>query len=370
MSKKAYKFILSPNKTHTAILAQTFGNVRFVWNTWTTIFNSPKLSDPSTNKSILKIYPTTTQLRNLHPFLQLSSAATLQQKYRDFIQFQKQYFNKSRKKKLGKPKFKKRKDHQSFRLPAQKFKLDQINSKIYLEKIGWIHYHKSNLLIPETSELISATVSKDKCDTYYASVLVEESIPHKPKTRKSVGIDVGISHFCTLSNGIKIENPKYFRESQSKIKKVQRSLSRKIKGSKRYNKNKLKLSKLHRKVKRRRDLFQHTVSLKLVNEFDNIYLETLNLQGMMKNHKLAGAIGDVGWYDFMRKVEYKGEWYGKCVKRIGRFEPSSKRCSFCGTVRERMGLGEREWVCEFCEFKHDRDVNAAINILEYGNKLK
>jgi putative transposase len=206
-----------------------------------------------------------------------------------------------------------------------------------------------------------ATISKTSTGKYFASILVETIttvLPKKPITQENtIGIDLGLKEFLITSLGTKIENPKFLKKSLSKLKYIQRKYSKK-KG----RKTKYKLQKLHEKVSLQRKDFLHKVSSNLVNNHDSIALETLKVKNMIKNPNLAQSISDASWSTFVDMLEYKANWYGTNIIRIGTFEPSSKMCSNCGTINKELKLSEREWCCENCYSCHDRDVNASINI--------
>ena len=182
----------------------------------------------------------------------------------------------------------------------------------------------------------------------------------------TIGVDVGIKDFAVLSNGEKVKNPKYLKTSLTTLKVLQRQVSRKVKGSHRRQKAIKRLAKLHEKVTNQRNDFQHKLSSKLTSENQAISLENLNVKGMVKNHCLAQAISDAAWSSFVTKIEYKAEWFGKTVLRIGRFEPSSRICNNCGFYKNDLTLKVREWVCPVCGTNHDRDINAAINIKKFS----
>jgi putative transposase len=298
-------------------------------------------------------------------FLKEVSAATLQQKHRDFIEFKKQYFNKKRKTKLGRPSFKKKSNRQSFRLPNQKFTLDQEKSLVRLEKIGFVKIVLDRV-IPEEVNFRSIIVSKTPTGKYFVSILVQQELNPIPSSGKVVGIDLGLKDLFILSNGQVINNPKWFRDNQSELKKHQKHLSRKTKGSNRYNRHRIKVAKVHEDIVNSRTYFLHNISTAIVREFDIVVLEDLNVSGMLKNHKLAKSISDASWSTFVSMLEYKCDWYGKMLVKIDRFFPSSKTCSSCGHKEEKMPLSVREWICPSCGSKHDRDLNASINILKEG----
>lgn len=354
----AYKYRLYPNKTQQISLNKTMGSVRFYWNQQVATF---KAYDKETNPK--PEFKTSTKLRNEIEWMKEVSAAAIQQKEIDFKEYKKQLFSKSRKKKIGFPSFKKKNNRQSFRLPNQKFKV--IGNKIQLEKIGKVKMVVDREL-PE-GKLMSVTVSKNPSGQYFASILIETEINYKPITNKEVGIDLGIKTFSTQSDGVEISNPKFLRKNQAKLHRMQQHLSRKQKGSNRRNRCRVKIARLYQKVTNQRDWFLHNYSTSLINNYDRIYIEDLNVSGMVKNHCLAGAISDVGWSKFITMLTYKAEWYGKDVVKVNRFYPSSKTCE-CGVRNDNLKLSDREWVCEACGLVNQRDLLAANNILKEGRR--
>lgn len=358
---KAYKYYLVPNVKQSIVLNKTFGCVRYFWNKQVEAFNS---YDKENNPSV--VFKTSTEIRKENEWMKEVSAAAIQQKEIDFKEFKKQHFSKGRKNKIGRPSFKKRNGNNSFRLPNQKFAI--LQRYIRLERIGKVKFVEDRPL-PENCKLMSVTVSKDACGQYYASVLVETEIKQFEKTKKTVGIDVGIKEFATLSDGTIINNPHYFRDSQTKLRKAQRCLSKKKKRSTRYKKCKLKVAKIHKKIANQRDYFLHNVSTKIVKQFDVISIEDLNVAGMVKNRKLAKSISDVSFSKFFSMLQYKANWYGKELVKIPRFAPSSKTCSKCGNVKQELKLSERTYHCDVCGHEQDRDLNASLNINRIGVEM-
>ena len=353
---KAYKYRLVPNVKQSILLSKTMGSVRYFWNKQVEVFNTyDKESNPKPT------FKTSTEFRNEIKWLQEVSAAAIQQKEIDFKMFRKQFFSKSRKERLGRPKFKKRNEKNSFRLPNQKFSINQ--NKIKLEKIGYVKYVQDREL--PSGNLMSVTISKDSTGKYFASVLIETNIEQKQKTGLSIGIDVGLKEFATLSDGKVIANPKYFRNSQAELRKAQKRLNRKKKGSFRYTKCKIKVARIHKKIANQRNHFLHIVSSKIVNDYDLISIEDLNVKGMVKNRKLSKSISDASFSMFFSMLKYKCEWYGKELVKIDRFAPSSKTCSNCGSVKTELKLSERVYKCK-CGFEMDRDLNASKNINAMG----
>lgn len=354
---KSYKYRLLPNKTQEGLLIKTFGCARYVWNRNVATFNS---YDKETNPN--PIFKTSTELRSEMEWMKEVSAAAIQQKEIDFKEFKKQRFSKSRKKSIGNPCFKSKSNKQSFRLPNQKFSVN--GNKIRLEKIGHVKFAIDRLL-PQ-GKLMSVTVSKNPSGEYYASILIETEIQKLNKTNKSVGIDVGLKEFATTSDNISISNPRYFRESQSKLRTLQKHLSRKKKGSNRRKLAAKKVAKLHQTIRNQREYFLHKHSTNLVRNYDVIVVEDLNVYRMIKNRKLAKSISDVSWAKFFSMLQYKSDWYGKTLIKINRFEPTSKKCSNCGWIKHDLTLKDRTFECQSCSLSIDRDLNAALNIKSVG----
>lgn len=360
MTLRAYKYRIYPNSIQETLLNKTFGCVRFVWNKLVENFNnwSPDTESSKINEKILKDDPNYIWLNDV-------SAASLQQKRMDFDETKKQFFNKKRKVKLGRPKFKKKGNRESYRLPNQKFSFNQEESTIRLEKIGFVKVVVDRHISPGANYR-SVTVSKTPTGKYYVSILVDEHIELKPTTGHKIGIDLGLKDLFILSDGQVVDNPRWFRENQSKLKKAQQHLSRKTKGSNRYKKQRIKVAQVHEDIKNQRTNFLHEISTALVTHYDVICIEDLNVKGMVKNHKLAKAIQDASWSSFVSMLEYKCNWYGKTLVKIDRWYPSSKTCSSCGYKLDTLDLGTREWTCPDCGNHHDRDLNAARNILQKG----
>lgn len=356
---KAYKFRIYPNVEQQSKLNQTFGCARVVWNRLVANFNAygtPEYQDRFSEKEI-KADPELFFLKDV-------SAASLQQKRMDFDETKSQFFNKQRKVKLGRMKFKKKTGKQSYRLPNQKFKLDQEGKTIRLEKIGFVPVVLDRV-VPLDADYRSVTVSKTPTGKYFVSILVKINVNCLPLTGKSVGIDLGLKDLFILSNGDVVSNPRWFRKNQTKLAKAQRHLSRKKKGSSRYNKQRVKVAKVHETIVNQRNYFIHNMTTSLVKKFDIIATEDLNVAALKKTN-LGKSVSDAGWSEFVRQLDYKCLWYGKTFVKIDRFYPSSQICSCCGHKDGKKALDIREWVCSNCGTNHDRDLNAAVNILVKG----
>lgn len=355
---KSYKYRIYPNKTQEVLLHKSFGCVRYFWNYLTDVFNS---YDDKYNPK--PEYKTSTEFRKEHEFLTEVSASILQQKENDFQQFKKQYFSKNRKLKISRPKFKSKNDNQSFRLPNQKFKI--VDKKIQLEKIGKVRIVLDREL-PIDCKFMSVTISKNKIGQYYASILVEQEIQHLSKTTKEVGIDVGVKTFLTQSDGIVVSNLRLFSKNQTKLKRLQQHFSRKKKGSRRREKCRKKIAKLYQKINNQKEHFLHNESLRIVKNYDYIYIEDLDIKSMIESKQMAKEISDVSWSKFFNYLAYKSEWYGKTLHKVDRYYPSSKTCNDCGNINTELKLSDREWVCKSCGVLQDRDFNASKNILKQG----
>jgi len=359
---KAFKYRIYPNKEQEKHLLQNFGCVRFVWNQLVANFNSFSKEGPNRpmNEKILKD-------NELYPWLKEAISYALQQKRMDFDELKKQFFSKTRKVKLGRPKFKRRGGNESFRIPAASMYLenfDQIkDGHIKLPKMSPM---KIIIDRPFTGKPKNVTVSKNASGQYFVSILVEEDIELKQNIGRSIGIDLGLKDLLILSDGTKVSNPRWFRENQSKLKRAQQHLSRKIKGSNRYNRQKIKVAKIYRDVTNQRKFVYHNLSSWLVDNYDTICTENLKVKNMVKNRSLAKSIQDASWSTFISMLDYKSRWYGRTFHKIDTWFPSSKTCSCCGHKMETMDLSVREWTCPSCNTHHDRDLNAATNILNEG----
>ncbi len=356
-----------PTKTQELVLSQSFGNSRFIWNYYTSIFLNKDLTT--------KIYPTVKELKEIHgfDFLKLSSSCCQQQTIRHFQSTLKQFFNKNRKSKIGKPKFKKKgisKDSISF---SGSGIYTNKNNEIRLVGLGKLKLRgEIDLNSLDRDKIKSITISKDKCNHYYASVCYEVEIKYEERDfklkdkSKSIGLDLGLTHFLINSQGKKIDNPKFLKQELEKLKFLDRCLSRKTKNSNSYKKCKLKRAKLFKKITDKRNYFFHCVSKNLIKNFDFIYVEDLSIKNMIKNRKLSRAIADVSWSRFISILSYKCDWNGVKLHKINKWFASSKTCSNCDYQIDNLDLSIREWVCSDCETNHDRDINAALNILKRG----
>lgn len=359
---KAYKYKLEPTTEQKILLEKHIGSCRYIYN-WALSLKVKSYEETGKSISQFDINKRITSLKVENKWLSEVNSQSLQGMTRNL----ESAFTKFFREKKGFPKFKsKRNPVQAFPVPQHYF-VNFETCTVKLPKIGEI---KAKLHRNFTGELKTATVSKTCTGKYFISILVEnnEEFPTKQVFSESttIGVDVGIKDFAVLSTGEKVENPKYLKNSLKRLKVLQRRVSRKQKGSKNRAKAKQRLAVLHEKITNQRNDFQNKLSFKLVSENQAIALETLNVKGMQKNHHLAQAIGDSAWSSFITKLEYKAEWLGKTILRIGQFEPSSKLCSVCGFHNSELTLKDREWICPDCKTKHDRDINAAINVKKFA----
>jgi putative transposase len=220
--------------------------------------------------------------------------------------------------------------------------------------------------LPEGCEPSTITIKLEASGRWFASLLVDTDIAQLPKSDKQIGLDMGITSLIATSNGDKIANPKHFKQLRQKLKRVQKALSRKQKGSNNRHKAKFQVARVYAQITDTRKDFLHKLTTQLVRENQTIVVEDLAIKNMVKNHKLALAIGDASWGELIRQLAYKCEWYGRELIKIDRWFPSSKRCGSCGHVVDKLPLNIREWECPQCGMNHDRDINAANNILAAG----
>ncbi len=274
---------------------------------------------------------------------------------------------KNGEKKVGFPKFKTKKNpKQSYRTQNVNNNIEIKGNKIKLPKLGLVKFANSRSF---NGKITSCTVSKTNTDKYFVSVLVEEEIQELPKKNNAIGFDLGVKDYLITSDGEVVNNPKILKQYEKKLIKLQRQLSRKKIGSNRYKKHSKKIAKLHEKIRNIRTDFLHKLSSRIIKENQLIISEDLNVKGMVQNHRLAKAINDVSWSEFCRMIEYKANWYGRTYHKINRFYASSQTCNVCGYKNvDIKDLNVRKWVCDNCGTKHDRDNNAAINILNQGLK--
>lgn len=352
----SYRFRLMPNQEQRVLLAKHFGAIRYTYNHFLAARKDKYLeSKKSSNyygdcKILTELKKTLPWMKEVYSQSLQFSLKCLDAAYNNFFAGRGKF-----------PVFKAKHAHQSFRVP-QNVKVGENRLYIpkFLEGIKMVKHREVE------GEIKFATISRNKAGQYHVSITVERDIPVLPVVDAEVGVDLGIKTLAVCSDGTTYENAKPYRTLARRLKMAQRRLSSKKKGSKNRDRAKRKLAKMHLKVKNIRNDHLHKVTTKIIRENQTVYLETLNVQGMMKNHCLAGAIADASFYETKRQLEYKAGWYGRTVKYLDRWFPSSKTCSGCGFIKQDLRLSDREWACPRCGEVHDRDLNAARMILKQG----
>nr|DAK15744.1 MAG TPA: endonuclease [Ackermannviridae sp.] len=357
---RTYRFRLYPNKAQTELLSKHFGCSRFVYNYF---LNQRKeqyrVSGKSDNYYAQAKTLTTLKKQEETVWLNEVNSQTLQFAIKSLEAAYTNFFKKHAKF----PKFKSKHSKNSFTVPQfasvaggrlfiPKFK-EGIKCRVHREVKGKIG---------------KVTITKTPSGKYFVSVFTEEEYTTPiEKSGKPVGIDLGLKDLLITSEGETFKNNRYTKKYECRLAKAQRHLSRKVKGSRGFESQKLKVSRLHEKISNSRADYLHKCSIYLVHRYDTICIEDLNVKGMERNHRLAKSITDASWGTFINMLTYKAEWNSKKVVKIDRFYPSSQTCSVCGYVnKDTKDLSIREWECPVCHTHHDRDVNAAINILRIG----
>ena len=371
---------LYPNKEQANYINRQLGCCRFLYNnalSWRKdLYDSQKRS-PS-NKEISDFMQ---NIKNENPFLREVHSKVLQQSMIDLQRAFNNFFRGIKKgEHVGFPKFKsKKKYNEACRFPVDAFIGVNGNRISIVRKLSDIHFKCSKrdekYLNKKQDYVKSVTIRRDSTNRYYASVLIDyDAYIKKNNQEGEVGIDVGIKSFVTTSDGVSYgkinEFNKTFSKCDAMIKKYNRQLSKTDNDSKRHYRVRVKLAKWHDKKKNIRDYYQHIVSNELIRENQMISVEDLNINGMLKNHKLAKAIQDNALSEFFRKLSYKAEWNDVEIVEVGRFFASSKLCSHCGYKKKDLTLNDREWDCPICGNHNDRDINASVNILNEGKRIR
>jgi putative transposase len=363
--KARYNYRIYPKPNQVIALAKAFGCARTVWNDALALYKEAYAKGEERPKALDKIVITQAKKTEQRAWLSEVSNIILQQSYRDLDTAWSNYFSscqgKRKGKKVGIPKFKKKEARQAIRFRIGGFTVHSCSVK--LAKIGHVPMIVSR---PLPSAPSSVTIIKDTIGRYFASFVVETYQQHLPDSNQSIGVDLGLAYFAILSTGEKIDNSRFHQTLLRRIKKANKKLSKCVKGSNRRRKAKLKLAKLHAKIKDSRSDFLHKLTTRLAGENQAIAIEDLNISGLVKNRKLSRAISDAGWYSFRTLLDAKCQKYGRHLVVINRWEATSQKCHICGNSGGKKELDVREWKCLYCNAEHDRDINAARNILVAG----
>ena len=371
------KIRLYPNKEQEQKINKTLGCYRFVYN------HMLALKQEAYNKDKTKLglcelskYFHGTLLKDeQYAFLKEQNTKVMKQAIRQMLSAYDNFFKQHK----GFPKFKSKKDKQSALFPidaisrCNTFETRHITLTKQLKNIK---FRCSDLYFSRLQKynknIRSATLSKTKSGNYFLSILVEmkdDELKKFEHTDKQVGIDLGVKNFVITSDGEVFENKHFLKKEENKMKRLQRQLSRKVKGSNNREKQRVKIAKLFERMTNKKEAYIHYVVNKLLQSYDTIFMEDLNVQGLLRNHHLAKAISEVGFYKFKETLNTKSLINGKQVISVDRFYPSSKTCSVCGYKKQDLKLSDRYWVCPQCGTKHDRDINAAVNILLEGKRM-
>jgi putative transposase len=372
MKYKAYKFKLYLNTNQETLVNKTIGSSRFVFNYFLNLWNTSYV-EIGKGLSYSKCSKELPSLKKQYPWLKEVDSIALQTS----TKFLGEAFDRFFKKQNGFPKFKSKKySAKSYTTKLTNNNIEVIDNYIKLPKLGLVKFAKSREI---TGKIVKATIKKSTTNKYYISIVCKTEIQHFEKTNQNIGIDLGLTNFAILSNGTKIPNLHFSKNLSKKLACEQRKLSKKaiiakknnikLSEAKNYQKQKLKVAKLHKKIFNQREDFLHKFSTKIIKNFDIISLEDLNTKGLMKNKKLSKSIQDVSWCKFVNMLIYKADWYGKTVIKISRWYPSSQICSNCNYRDSKKTLDIRNWICPNCNTNLDRDINAAINILNEGLRL-
>lgn len=363
---KTYKYRIYPNKKQEVLIQKTFGCCRYVYNKTLAyrknLYETEKKSMGKFDCSnyVVRVLKAECEwLKEPDKFALTNAVFAMDDAYKRFFTLHSGY-----------PKFKSKRDHRrSYTTCSCNSNIDVLfdSNCVKLPKLKLV---KAKLSRPFIGKIKRATVSQTPSGKYFVSILVDTEHELLSPSGGAIGIDLGVKDLLITSNGEKYDNPKLTKRYAEKLAREQRRLSRKVKGSHNYNKQRIKVARVYEKIYNTRIDNLHKITHKLISENQVIVSEDLSVSDMVQNHNLAKSISDCGWYELTRQLAYKAEWNGRTYIKIGRYTKSSQPCSVCGYINsETKDLSVREWTCPECGTTHDRDINAAINILNEGMKL-
>ena len=374
---RAVKIRLYPNKAQEQTLNKVLGCYRFVYNKTLALKQNAYKKDKTNLKltDLSKYFHGTLLKDEQYAWLKEQNTKVMKQAIRQMLIAYERFFKQHN----GFPKFKTKKDKQSALFPLEAISKGNkfVERKITLtQPLKDIRFRCSDLYFKRLQTykegIRCATLSKTKSGNYFLSILIEMEDTELKKfehTNEYVGIDLGVKDFVITSDGEVFENKHFFKKEEKQIKKLQRQLSKKVKGSNNRKKAQVRIAKLFERITNKKDAYIHYVANELLSYFDTIFMEDLNVQGMLRNHHLAKAIQEVGFYKFKETLVNKALVNDKQVVFVGRFYPSSKTCHKCGYINKELALSDREWTCPICGEHHDRDLNAAMNVLLEGERI-